>query len=70
LGSQQTPGFGLVVKLRVELLIFIVAADPKPGHRVTLKDSNGAMGESHSHGPHIIFRIDAFEVKRWMLRVF
>lgn len=44
-------------------------ADPIPEHRVGFSDADSAPAQTDAHGKYRKRRVDAFELKAWMLRV-
>jgi len=43
--------------------------DPIPDHRVGFSDADGAPAQTDAHGENRERRVDAFELKAWMLRI-
>jgi hypothetical protein len=50
--------------------VLVMAADPEPCNRILVKNAKGAISKGNSHGPCVLCMIDAFEVQRWVERVF
>lgn len=52
--------------LREKVLIFIMAADPEPSHRIAFQNAQGATTPRHTNSPDVFLTVDTLEMKRGM----